>query len=360
MNENNQIKLQKEVVEPHNLALYVPRLSKDLSIKMFNKIVPGDVIYAPTTKNVKNLATMGESHRSRPHYVVRKEVDKLITYSGTSNLSFPLEDFVFMDLTNYGLKKGGNVDIGKYKIIEETEVITVFCHLKPKDICKFNKKILETKYKDERNKVKKDHLLFPTPMDEVAIGSIVYHGGILCCVYDVSASYISVCALKEDVTENVFVIDEKIYSIDFEKRKSIQKKVNQTIFTIQVPDFKTLTIIEKDKEDTNYEFCLKKGEEDKREYTFKYPIGQIFKKERNGNVREFVYLFSVLDEDYGVEVLPKEKISKIKPFVSNLKRKKVLREEEIDDILNHVVSKNPDFAWLAKHVKDVRNKAKAQ
>lgn len=359
MNENEKKELLDEAVT-HNLALYVPKLSKELSIKLFDKVVPGDIIYAPTTRNIQNLMVLEKSHRSRPHYVVRKENDKLVTYSGTSDLSFPMEDFVFMDLTNYGLNKGGNVDISRYKIIGESEIINVFCHLKPKDICKFNKKILETKYKDERNKVKKDHLLFPTPMDEVNVGTIIYYNGALCCVYDVSVSYISICALKEDVMESVLVIDNKIYSIDFEMRQSVQKKVNQTVFMIQAPDCKTLSIIEKDKENTNHEFCLKKGEEDRREYAFKYPIGQIFKKPSGrGQGREFVYLFSVLDEDYGVEIMPKEKVSKIKPFPSKLKRKKILKDEELDDILRHVVSKNPDFAWLMKHVNKIRESAKA-
>lgn len=350
---------KKKIIKPDkvdNLALYVPKLNKEISLKIFDKIVPGDVVYAPTTKIKKKLTALGDDHRIRPHYVVKKEGDVLITYTGTSDLSYKMEDFVFMDLSKYGLKKGGNVDIGRYKYIRDSEIVNYFCHLKPKDICKFNKKILETKFKDERNGVKKDHLMFAYPMDELSIGTIVCLGNILYCVYDISVSHIILCELKEDVTNSVFVIDGKIYSIDFKKKRTVQKKVNQTVFTLQIPSAKALNKIEKEKEDTNFEFCLKKSKDDKREYIFKYPIGQIFIKESNN--REFVYLFSVLDEDYGIEILPKEKLSKIRPFPTNLKRKKVLKEEEIDDILRQVSSHYPDFIWLRNHVDTVRKQAK--
>ena len=359
MCENNNVIKKPE--KDCNLALYIPKFNKEISLKLFDEIVPGDIIYAPTTRDEEVLGKLEESHRIRPHFVACKTQGVLYAYAGTSDKKFIMKNFIYLDLTKYGSKKGGNVNFDFIKAVKDVEIIGKFGHLKIKDICTINKQIYEI---NEECSEPRWRPMIPVTTDCLEIGMIILRKGKLHCIYDISDKKIFLRELKESKKNCVFVNKNKMYEIDFETHSEFNiSKVSNYI--VQTQNLKTLNFVELNKEETGFVSYRKGKEKNKKNINYIMPTGQIITAEsKKGTKREFIYLYTQNEKDYAVEILPNERISRVKSMTSILKcgnprRGKILEQEELLDILRKVSRNEAKYGWLYFHAAEILRTSRA-
>lgn len=359
-NSANENKDEEEVKQ---LEYYIPSLDRNESIKFFNEIKLGDIIYAPTSYKEEELKKLSISHQQRPYIVVRKEFNFIIGFCGTSDVkkkfSLPFE----LDKDSYKVSKDGLIDLGRIVNINCETILSVNDTLSNRDMMKINKTIY-TSQLINKTMFDLDLELKPGMLIGTTINSLYF-------IYKNDNLNVTAYSLQKEPTKMEYIFDGKKYYIDVAKPINLDCNFNYVILSAN--EIRIVNEIDKllsenertiktanNDEANNVEIDetiikgpttpSKKHERFKNNHYFRYDIGQVFVM----GPRTFVYLFSSFCEDYAIEIYEDESISpltRIEHYRDYLQEDGKLEKDEILDVVEETAENNCKCKWLLDLIK---------
>ena len=302
LNKDSLSKRTKDI----DLALlkrYIPAIDEKKSLKLFEEIRIGDIVYAPTYYKEASLRVIPKSHRQRPFLVVKKEKNYLLGFFGTSNQNKKYNLSFDLYKSSYQVSKDGIINLGKLSFIDSRAIINIADHLTVADMLKINLAISNS------NLIKKTKFELNL---QLTAGMIISAFKKLFLVYKVDETTTILYQLTEnDSDTKINVLKEIDYKLN--PVKNISKINKQNRFEM-----------------THY---------------FKHKVGQVYVL----GMRTFVYLFSCNKEDYAIEIYDDEEISpitRIEQYEEYLIEDGMLEKDEIIDVVSETAERNSKCKWL--------------
>lgn len=344
---------QQNQINERPLEYYIPKLDRKKSLKLFEEVEVGDIIYAPTSYENEMLEKLGISHRQRPYLVLKKEFNYLVGFCGTSKIKKKQKLPFYIENGTYNIK-GGVVELARLHNINNTTILSIADHLYIRDMLKINQIIFAS------------NLMCKTMFNlelELKPGMVVATpSNLLYFVYKNEGSCITMYHFQEEQTSIEYFFCGKKYYIDADNPLNSEKfdyvilSSNETRIVKEIDKIvnkkkkKVLYSSAKELPKENVETSSKKSERFKNSHFFKFDIGQVFVM----GDRTFVYLFSSGFEDYAIEIYEDESISpltRIEHYKDYLREDGRLEDSEIIDVVEETSERNHKCQWLYDVVK---------
>ncbi len=350
---HNQPEVEKNVKQ---LEYYIPPLDRTKSLELFRDVKVGDIIYAPTSYDSRQLKKLSITHRQRPYLVVKKEFNYIRGFSGTSDTKIKYKLPFELDKDSYNVSKDGLIELGKISNISGDTILSLNDSLAIRDMLKINRAIYTSELINKTMFVLdlelKPGMLIGTPTNSLYF------------VYKNDGSNLTLYYLQEESSTVEYIFNSKRYYIDANNPYDTDKISNYVILSSnETRIVKEIDNVLSGKEindpidyDNNELFGekyptppSKKHDRFKNNHYFKYDIGQILVM----GDRTFVYLFSSFYEDYAVEVFDDESISplmRIEHYIDYLNKDGMLEDDDILDIVAETAEGNSKCDWLLELV----------
>lgn len=135
----DMLAIVNEVPEKQDVALPDPYELKQKVV--FDKIVPGDIIYCGLPKEDSVLSQMDPSHRARIYVVISKHYDKLLCFYCSTKEKGDPELRITMDPNRCSTYQKGYMYLGKTQLVPSSEIISAVGRLPRKEMVEATKKI---------------------------------------------------------------------------------------------------------------------------------------------------------------------------------------------------------------------------
>ena len=324
---------------------YIPTLDKDISLSIFRSAKPGDIIYGPTSYKPTTLEKLEVSHRIRPYIVLRKDINHLVGFCGTSDSRKADYKLIFnLSKDSYNVSKDGVIDLGSLRNINSTAIVSKADHLATLDMLKINQ-IVYFSNLNEKEKYMFDMKLSLKP------GMIVsksYSSKLLFLIYKADDTYITLYGLKSDKPADIYLIFNGVkYYINKNEPNVVKKDFSYIVLSMnELNTVKNIKYALNGNKATSHN---KKNEKYESDHYFRYDIGQVLVVGMN----TFVYLFSCRNEDYAIEIYEDESISdlvRIDKYRDYMSKDGMLEKNEILDVVSETAERNKRCKWLYEYV----------
>ena len=333
----NKVSLSKRTkdIDLALLKRYIPAIDEEQSLKLFEEIRIGDIVYAPTYYKEASLRVIPKSHRQRPFLVVKKEKNYLLGFFGTSNQNKKYNLSFDLYKSSYQVSKDGIINLGKLSFIDSRAIINIADHLTVADMLKINLAISNS------NLIKKTKFELNL---QLTPGMIISAFKKLFLVYKVDETTTILYQLTENDSDTIKIpFNGKIYFIDVKNQMILNKHFKYTVLDAN----KINVLKEIDYKLNPVKNISKINKQNRFEMThyFKHKVGQVYVL----GMRTFVYLFSCNKEDYAIEIYDDEEISpitRIEQYEEYLIEYGMLEKDEIIDVVSETAERNSKCKWL--------------
>lgn len=323
----------------------IPELNEIDEESLFASIVPGDIIYAVTHPSANELVKIEPQHRIRPYIVASRTENKLVVYSGSSNVKRKYKHSFTLSKERYDIFKSGKINIGRAKILTVGMVVGFVGALKADDIIKINMDILFNKDGKYHPPIEKEY--------KIREGLVFKKGDDLYCAGEVRNENVLLYPMNSEEGEVPIRFNKARYYINPEK--SFIESDLDSYYAIGhwMERNKIKNKIEKQKIRKSIKHVPVTSYAQICEYN--YPIGQIF----YNNDSYQVYLFSVNGNDFGFDEDDlydnNMQIRKLTDLDMS-KKEEIMEDETLRFAVDEIARKLYNYSWL----KDIVTKEMAQ
>lgn len=339
--------LNVESIPPSNISIkeeklsdYIKEIDSEKSLEIFETLKPGDIVYAPTTQDIKKIKLVKPGHKIRPFIVAKITENGFYGYSGTSDSNRKYTYSFYLSNVLYDGIKGGVINLAKASFIKKQNIISYIEALKTSDIVLANNIISQVKNTKIHPLIEKEINLMPNM-------SIIDSDEQLYYISDVNDNEIIAYKYVPSIKRCTLNYHDMPYAINRTKSVKLNKEGQYRV--VQLPYHDLLKPLKNQKESST----KKKKESPSitvKDCKFKYAIGQTL----NSGNRVLVYLFSQGDDDYIVELFENGDISPVtvlkKKDQEYFVRGRLLDTADILEIVSSIAIYNKKYRWLKNHV----------